>query len=135
MSYFENENSYSLINSQVDVPRYYPYIIQYLSPLYLETIVQMTLRNNKARISPEQLIGVVCGSVSVFFLILALIIFIVRRKYYIQMSDSFDISCDDSSEPIIYGPQHKESEIVENLSETDIRPQYKETSEIDASSE
>lgn len=35
---------------------------------------------NKKTISPEQLIGIVCGSVGAFFIILAIIIFAYRKK-------------------------------------------------------
>lgn len=74
----------------------------------MHTVITMTLDIRKARISPEQLIGVVCGSASVFFLILAIIIFIVRRKQYIPSSEGFDISDDDYSVDIDNKTQQQE---------------------------
>ncbi|KAK8844972.1 hypothetical protein M9Y10_021145 [Tritrichomonas musculus] len=50
----------------------------------------------RKRISQEQLIGVTCGSASVFFLILEIIILVVRkRRENIEQSEDFiDFSSD-----------------------------------------
>lgn len=60
LSYFENEKTYSYALSQTDVARLFPYIIRYYSPSFLITEIKMILTNNNKKISPEQLIGVVC---------------------------------------------------------------------------
>lgn len=68
-SYDARKNTYS----------YFPYIIYSLSPSYVPTYYVLYISSNK-RISPENLIGIVCGSVAVFFSILSIIIIIVRKK-------------------------------------------------------
>ena len=68
-SYDARKNTYS----------YFPYIIYSLSPSYVPTYYVLYISSNK-RISPENLIGIVCGSGAVFFSILSIIIIIVRKK-------------------------------------------------------
>lgn len=96
MSYLEDGNTYSLIITQSEFEKYFPYIIRFLSPVYVPTIVFIPIKNNKYKISSEKLIGIVCGSVSVFFLILGVIILSIKRKYFVNdISDDF--SFDSSS--------------------------------------
>ena len=107
MSYIENENMYSFVIAQTEVAKYFPYIIQFYSPTYLNTVFRFRISNNKKSITPEQLIGVTCGSISVFFLILAIVIFIIRKRHNnYQISDSLDMSYDDESTVIIYRLPH-----------------------------
>lgn len=76
-SYLNGE--YTLILTQTNIYNYFPYIIYYLSPSYTAEYITIEIPNKK-RISREQFIGVVCGSTSIFFLILAVIVLIVRKK-------------------------------------------------------
>ena len=55
-----------------------PYIIYYLSPSYVPVYIKFPIK--KRIISPEQLIGVTCGSTAIFFFILFIIIKIVRKN-------------------------------------------------------
>ena len=90
MSYLEEENTYYISITQNYYANYFPYIIHYLSPVQISTFIGVIIpRKNK--ISPEQLIGVVCGSVSVFFLILGIIILAIRKKNY-DREDDFALS-------------------------------------------
>ena len=59
---------------------YIPYIIYILSPSYIQTNYLIELKVKKG-ISESQLIGIVCGSVSVFFLAACIVIFIVRKSW------------------------------------------------------
>ena len=94
-------NSYILIYNEFDetyeltiIHSYFfiniPYIIISLSPSYSPTYFQIELGKKKG-ISPEQLIGAVCGSVAVFFIILSVIIFIVQRNKKIMRFINSDI--------------------------------------------
>lgn len=78
---------------------YFPYIIFYLSPTYVSSYIILNI-NKKRTITGEQLIAIVCGSVSVFFFILMLIILIIRKRneaYYIFDNDYFSTSDVDTS--------------------------------------
>lgn len=57
----------------------FPYIIHYLSPSYVPSYIPFLIR--KARITAEQLIGIVCGTTAIFFFILYIIIRIVNKSY------------------------------------------------------
>ena len=84
------------LKSQKEYEKYIPYIIRFLSPVYVPTIVFIPIKNNKRKISSVQLIGIACGSASVFFLILGIVIVSLKRKYFINdISDDF--SFDSSS--------------------------------------
>ena len=78
---------------------YFPYIIYSLSPSYIVTNYVLLINSNK-KISPENFIGIVCGSVAVFFSILSIIIIIIRKKnsYRISIEEN-DLS--SSSSPAI----------------------------------
>lgn len=58
MSFDYIEGTYIMISSEMNYQSYFPYIIYYLSPLYVEKDVTIEL-NIKRKITPEQLIGVV----------------------------------------------------------------------------
>lgn len=77
-------------------------LIYYLSPSYSPVIVTVEKTLIKKRITQEQLIGVVCGSAAVFFLILSIIAFVVRRiKRKVRYSDLWTIYENDENEPEI----------------------------------
>lgn len=76
LNYNPEKETYLYTLTEIDTYKLMPYIIYSLSPKYVPSNLQVTLDTNKKRISPEQLIGIVCGSVGVFF-----IIFAIRRKH------------------------------------------------------
>lgn len=76
MSYSMIDNTYKFIQIRSYYLKYFPYIIQFYSPLSVETYISIPIVNKK-KITPEQLIGVVCGSCSVFFLVLGMIIHVM----------------------------------------------------------
>lgn len=76
MSYTMIDNTYKFIQIWSYYLKYFPYIIQFYSPLSVETYISIPIVNKK-KITPEQLIGVVCGSCSVFFLVLGMIILVM----------------------------------------------------------
>lgn len=107
MSYIENENTYSNILSQTAFALYFQNIIQFYSPTYLNTILQVQVIDNKNKITPEQIICVICGSCSAFFIILTIILFIIRKKQNNNLiSDSIDMSYDDESTAVVYKSPH-----------------------------
>lgn len=63
---FDNQNE-NFINvlSETYYQRYFPYIIHYLSPSYVPTYFTIFIYRH-SKFSSEQLIGIVCGTVSVF---------------------------------------------------------------------
>lgn len=67
-------------NYETKLFEYIPYIIAYLSPSYVEIKINIDMNKNKKRITQEKLIGVVCGSVAGFFVILSIIILIRQKK-------------------------------------------------------
>ncbi|KAK8857529.1 hypothetical protein M9Y10_015934 [Tritrichomonas musculus] len=75
---------------------YYPYIIEYLSPSYSVSNQLLILNQNK-KISSEKLIGIVCGSVAIFFLIISFVIFIIRWKNEYNIFINEEISFSSSS--------------------------------------
>ena len=94
-SYTFVNNQYIIINVESYTVSYFPYIIHYLSPYYSPIIIPLDL-TIKNRITKEQLIGVVCGSTAVFFFVLGIIIFVIRRKT--QIIYDFDDYPDNSSD-------------------------------------
>lgn len=66
--YLENEQIQSMCLTEMVYYKYEPYIINYLSPTYIYIPISIQIDFNKKSISSEQLIGIVCGSVSIFFL-------------------------------------------------------------------
>ena len=90
-TYFGNE--YLLISTQSIYQWTFPYIINYLSQSYVKVYVPVYVFKKKT-ISREQLIGVVCGSTSIFFLIIGIIIIASREK----KKEYNDFVCDYSED-------------------------------------
>lgn len=72
-----------LYNQEGEIPSYrltqsYFYIIYSLSPLLVPTYLELDI--HKKKMSNENLIGIVRGSVAAFFLIVYIIFLIVRKK-------------------------------------------------------
>lgn len=82
---------FSSINSFV----YSPYIIYTYSPLYIPSQFSIIIRNKK-KISPENLIGIVCGTVAGFFIILSIGIWIYKKKNYNYLENDSFISISES---------------------------------------
>lgn len=79
LHYDEGEQTYIYELTKTDVYQLLPYIIYSLSRTYIHSYMQLDLEKRKV-ITPERLIGIVCGSVGIFFIVLAVIIFIYRKK-------------------------------------------------------
>ena len=58
---------------------YFPYIIYYMSPSYIQTMISLKVAKKRG-LTQEQLIGVTCGTASVFFLILGIIILVIQKR-------------------------------------------------------
>lgn len=107
-------NTYTMIHLQYY--SYFPYIINFMSPSYTILYIPIDI-NKKKTISKEQLIGIVCGTTSVFFLILCIIINIIRKKRYLTNYLDYDISdeSDDiKSEPHNDLPQKEQNNDSDN---------------------
>ena len=115
MSFDEQINTYIMVVTQRNYQTYLPYIIYYLSPYYVEQTFSFNLIKKKV-ISPEQLIGVSCGSASVFFLVLGIVICFIKKKYEnkVQFDEFDDISC--SSSEIEFNQRFNETQIL-NINE------------------
>lgn len=72
-------NTYTACKIESSTPDYFPYIIYSLSPSYTQLAVLVEFKHVK-RISPAQLIGIVCGSCAVLFAIVGITIMIIRKK-------------------------------------------------------
>lgn len=108
-SYNINYETFYIFETQTFSYKYFPYIIHYLSPTYVASYIGIK-PEKKRKISPEQLIGIVCGSVSVVFLILAIIILVIRKMYENKfVYDDFSFSSDYDEEEC-----EKEQEIMQN---------------------
>ena len=104
-----------MVITQRNYQTYLPYIIYYLSPIYVEQTFLLNLIKKKT-ISPEQLIGVSCGSASVFFLVLGIVICFIKKKYENKAQfDEFDDISGSSSE-IEFNQRFNETQI-QNLNE------------------
>lgn len=93
--------SYAETNVQPFVARYFPYVIANLSPSYLPLMLPIDKEIVKKHLSQEQLIGLVCGSTAVFFLILAIIILSIQKRsqqYSADLSDIYYFSDDEDEE-------------------------------------
>lgn len=82
---------------------YFPYIIEVLTPSYVKTDQVFELVAVKKKMSPEQLIGVVCGAVAGAFLIIVIVIFIIRKRnnnfQFSGISSVTDSSIDNEQNP------------------------------------
>lgn len=115
--YDEIKGTYTMAVSQMNYYAYFPYIIYFMSPVYIEREITIEMVR-KSRISPEQLIGVVCGSTSVFFLILGIIILAWKKRNEVkaQFDEFDDIS---SSEIEVYSKQDDANANNNNLDENE----------------
>lgn len=112
MSYIENEGTYALVASETNYVGYFPYIIYYLSPSFVAKYITIPIPK-KQKISQEQLIGIVCGSASVFFLILGITIRAVRKKKQEESFDIYDFSYSENEEEILHRAGEKDREMNE----------------------
>lgn len=94
---------------------YYPYIIHYYSPTYIIEYIQLDLQL-KEKMSREKLIGIVCGSCALFFIVLYIIIYSIRRKNK-HIDISISLSYSTSS---LTANNDEEIEIEKNRSITDL---------------
>lgn len=101
LSYFESysntmsvdENNVAVVISlKYEYYTYKPYIIHFLSPTYIPTIL-LEVKFPKKSLSQSQLIGIVCGSAAVFFFTLGLIIMIQQKKN--EIKSAFESSSSD----------------------------------------
>ena len=100
MSYFVFDGIYSIVCTNTLIEGYFPYIIYYLSPLYVATYYSIELR--KKIISQEQLIGISCGVTAAFFSILAIAISINRKLRRMKEKANMEISfSDENDQPYI----------------------------------
>ncbi|KAK8897712.1 hypothetical protein M9Y10_015677 [Tritrichomonas musculus] len=112
MSYIENEGTYALVASETNYVGYFPYIIYYLSPSFIAKYITIPIPK-KQKISQEQLIGIACGSASVFFLILGITIRAVRKKKQEESFDIYDFSYSENEEEILHRAGEKDREMNE----------------------
>ena len=90
ISFNKEENTYVIVSAETNYYSYFPYIIRFLSPSYVETYISIN-KIIKKTITQEQLIGITCGSASVFFLVLGVIILFIRhRNESKQIYDEFE---------------------------------------------
>lgn len=75
MSYNEIYGTYTVFITNIETMHLFPYIIYFLSPSYLPTIITFSIMKEKS-LTKEQLIGMTCGSVATIFLILYICIMI-----------------------------------------------------------
>lgn len=61
-----------------------PYITYSLTQSFYQTFVQFDVPKKKS-LTPEKLIGISCGSVGVFFIILTIVILVYRKKKEIKL--------------------------------------------------
>ena len=80
-SFNENEGTFQIITTRSDYQLYIPYIIYFYSPIYVPVNMSFYIVKRKG-LTGEQLIGVTCGSVAVFFIILYIMIIINRQKVH-----------------------------------------------------
>lgn len=74
-----SNGEYTFGITQVYVYNYFPYIIQYFSKTFVSVEVLTEINLPKKKITQEQLIGIVCGSVAAVFSIIGIILFFLRR--------------------------------------------------------
>ena len=79
MSYNQEFNTYFYVLTSSDFHFYMPYIIYSFSPSYVKTyyVIQIKPKNI---LTQEKLIGIVCGTIALFFIILGIIILYIQRK-------------------------------------------------------
>lgn len=98
MSYDTILGTYTLVMVEVESKYFLPYIIYFLSPSYLSTSILMSIQRKK-NITKEQLIGITCGSVTIFFLILYIVISIKHHaNSIIEFSTSSFLSSENEEQ-------------------------------------
>lgn len=101
---FCEEQSYTL--------RFLPYIIYSISRTYIATHFSIETKINKKRVTQEQLIGIVCGAVAIFFSIVGIVIIAIQKKNRNAKMSEFDeiFSSENESDDTI-----KETNTVETI--------------------
>lgn len=99
---------------------FFPYIINVLTPSYVQTLQDYVVTSNKKKVSPEQLIGYTCGATAAFFLIVAIVIFAVRKKN--NMYRFSDVNSTDSSLLNEHDSDGNVAEIAVNMNEISKEP-------------
>lgn len=89
--YNDDQKSYIYSFTGLNTYKYFPYIIYSLSPLHVPTYLELSLVKKK-KLSPESLIGIVCGTTSIFFLILYIVIFSIRKKTKVMSKSDYEYS-------------------------------------------
>lgn len=100
LSYDKNRETYVEILTKTEINKVLPYIIYSFSNTYYQTYMHLNVEKGKS-ITPEKLIGIVCGSVGAFFIILVIIIFVYRKKREINKfieESSFSTEENDDNE-------------------------------------
>lgn len=97
LSYISDQNTYSFVSSFSEVHKKFPYIIFSLSPSLIPTYLIFDFVHS-SKISQGKLIGLVCGSVAAFFLILSIIILIIQKQNFAPEFYDSDILESSSSE-------------------------------------
>ena len=87
----------TVIETQILTDTQLFYIIYIPSITYIQHTLLFEINYTKKKITPEKLIGIVCGSVACFFLFIALIINIIQKKYRNDFSSISILSSDDQS--------------------------------------
>ena len=69
----------------------------------MPTCIYIEIKKDKSKLSPGQLIGVVCGSVAAFFAIIAIVIFVMRKDQLTEISCMSDDSSNiDETDKYVY---------------------------------
>lgn len=115
-SYAQLDNGqHSMVPSNVYVYKNFPCAIYFLPQTLIKTGILLQMEVRKKTITKEQLIGIVCGSAAGFFLILALIVFIIQRKNRtIDYYDEIDFFSSESGN--VSGEEtHQTEEIIKKV--------------------
>ena len=103
-SYIKELNIYTLTVTGSHYQYNLPYIIFFYSPSYTITYIPFPIKSKF--LTQEQLIGIVCVSVSVFFFILTVILLLMKKKYKVNSDIDFSLLSD--------GPEKIEEENMED---------------------
>ena len=90
---YNNLKTLFIINTQSDYSFYFPYIIYYFSPSYSYTYMIYDIKSEK-RLNGEQIIGITCGSASLFFLVLYIIIRIYNNNNLNKIENELSLTSD-----------------------------------------
>lgn len=96
LTYNKDIVGYSNIFFTSNVNVLLPYVIYYYTQTYVQVKVIQQIESNKEKITAEQLIGIVCGSVAAFFIVLGIIILSLRKKNHKMYSDDLDYSSSEN---------------------------------------